>query len=192
MKNQVKYLGSIVLIGVVFFFSISLGSGLKAGQEDPRLNKLFANLVESKNVGEAKATENSIWKIWLENKNPSVVHIMTLGIQAMNAGDLKASFRAFNEVVKMAPNYAEGWNKRATIYYLLQDYPASVEDIAHTLRLEPRHFGALSGLGLINAALGRHGAAVKAFEQALSIHPYMRGARQHIKILKEFLKGEET
>ena len=192
MKNQVTYLGSIVLIGFVFFFSISLESGVEAGQEDPRLNELFANLAESKNVGEAKSTENLIWKIWLENKNPTVVHIMTIGIQAMNAGDLKASFRAFNEVVEMAPNYAEGWNKRATIYYLLQDYPASVNDIVHTLRLEPRHFGALSGLGLINMALGRHRAAVKAFEQALAIYPHMRGARQHIKILKDFLKGEET
>jgi tetratricopeptide (TPR) repeat protein len=110
----------------------------------------------------------------------------------MNAGQLKDARQAFNEIVEMAPGFAEGWNKRATIHYLLKDYSASVKDIAQTLRLEPKHFGALSGLGLINAALGRHQAAVKAFEQALIIHPHMRGARQHIKILKEHLKGEET
>ena len=67
------------------------------------------------------------------------------------------------------PKFAEGWNKRATVFYLLQDYSSSVKDIAQTLRLEPRHFGALSGLGLINTALGRHGAAVKAFEEFLQL-----------------------
>ena len=117
---------------------------------------------------------------------------MQLGIQAMNSGKLRQTLKAFNKVVEIEPNFAEGWNKRATIYYLLQEYTASVKDIAQTLRLEPRHFGALFGLSLINAALGRHQAALKAFEQAKFIHPHISGVQQHIKLLKEFLKGEKN
>ena len=165
---------------------------LQAGQNDKRLDLLFAGLAKSNSATEAKSIENSIWKIWIENKNQPVSRIMEFGIKSMNKGALKAALRAFDEVVKMDPEFAEGWNKRATIYYLLQDFPASVKDIAQTLRLEPRHFGALSGLGLINAALGRHQAALKAFKQASKIHPQMSGVQQHIKMLKEFLKGEKT
>ena len=177
---------------IIFFFAVFVSLPSNAGQEDKRLDSLFASLAKSSNAREAKSIENSIWKIWIENKNPPVSRIMKFGIKSMNTGALKAALRAFNEVVEMDPGFAEGWNKRATIYYLLQDYPASVKDIAQTLRLEPRHFGALSGLGLINAALGRHRAALRAFEQASTIHPQMNGVQQHIKMLKEFLKGENT
>jgi tetratricopeptide (TPR) repeat protein len=183
-----KYVHLIILVGIGFVFS----SPLMAGQDDPRLKSLFNNLALSKNVDEAQSTENLIWNIWLENKSPPVANVMALGIQAMNAGHLKAALQAFNEVVNIAPTFAEGWNKRATIYFLLQDFPASVKDIAETLRLEPKHFGALSGLGLINAALGRHQAAIKAYEQTLAIHPFAVGARKQIDKLKEILKGEET
>jgi|TARA_B100000315_G_scaffold257085_1_gene304738 tetratricopeptide (TPR) repeat protein len=165
---------------------------LEAGQEDKRLNLLFAGLAKSNTVGEAKSIEHSIWQIWIENKNQPVSRIMDFGIKSMDAGALKAALKAFDKVVEMDPEFAEGWNKRATTYYLLRDYRASVKDIAQTLRLEPRHFGALSGLGLINAALGRHSAALKAFEQASTIHPHMSGVQQHIKLLKEYLKGEKT
>ncbi len=187
-----NYLRVVILLGIVLFLSFPPISKLAAGQDDSRLNALFSQLASSKNSGDAQAVENLIWKIWLENKNPPVERILNAGILAMNAGRLSMALQAFNEVVDMEPNFAEGWNKRATIYYLLQEYPASVKDIAETLRLEPRHFGALSGLGLINTTLGRHQAAVNAFEQALVIHPHMLGARKHIKILKEILKGEET
>ena len=98
---------------------------------------------------------------------------MQLGIQAMNSGKLRQTLKAFNKVVEIEPNFAEGWNKRATIYYLLQKYTASVKDIAQTL-------------------LGRHQAVLKAFEQAKFIHPHISGVQQHIKLLKEFLKGEKT
>ncbi|MBT3915573.1 MAG: tetratricopeptide repeat protein [Rhodospirillaceae bacterium] len=179
-------------LSVIFSFVVFVSLPLQAGQEDKRLDLLFAGLAKSNTAQEAKSIENSIWQIWIENKNPPVSRIMNFGINSMNAGALKAALRAFNEVIEMDPKFAEGWNKRATIYYLLQDYPASVKDIAQTLRLEPRHFGALSGLGLINAALGRHRAALKAFEQASTIHPQMSGVQQHIKMIKEFLKGEKT
>ncbi|MBT3992385.1 MAG: tetratricopeptide repeat protein [Rhodospirillaceae bacterium] len=183
-----KYIGTMVLMVTILLLS----APVTAGQDDPRLNQLFASLLKFDNGLAAKPVEDKIWKIWLENKNSPVQLILHQGIQAMNTGRLQHALRAFNEVVEMEPNFAGGWNKRATVYYLMQDFPASVKDIAQTLRLEPRHFGALSGLGLINAALGRHQAALKAFEQAITIHPQMRGARQHIKILKELLKGEET
>jgi tetratricopeptide (TPR) repeat protein len=177
----------IAILGVAF-----ISMPINAGQEDNRLDLLFANLAKSTSAGDAKKIEHIIWRIWSENKNSPAERVLALGVKSMNSGALNAALQAFNEVVKLAPNFAEGWNKRATVFYLLQDYSSSVKDIAQTLRLEPRHFGALSGLGLINTALGRHGAAVKAFEEAIQIHPYMVGARHHIKVLKEILKGEET
>ena len=186
-----KKLPVLLISAIALFLLILPISQLSAGQEDYRLSALFSKLALSENSGEAQSIEKVIWEIWLENKNPPVTRILNAGIQAMNAGRLKMAFQAFNEVVEMEPNFAEGWNKRATIYYLLQDYSASVKDIAVTLRLEPHHFGALSGLGLINTTLGRHKAAVKAFEQVLKIHPHMLGARRHIKVLKEILRGEE-
>ena len=98
----------------------------------------------------------------------------------------------FSRLIEMQPKFAEAWNKRATVYYALHDYDASARDIAETLKLEPRHFGALSGLGLVNIALGRYQAALTAFEMAVAHHPNLRGARENIKNLKEELRERET
>ena len=137
-------------------------------------------------------TEERIWTIWCDHPDPQAKAQMALGIGLLAAGDFDLAEAVFDQLIERHPEWTEAWNKRATVFYLLQDYSSSVKDIAQTLRLEPRHFGALSGLGLINTALGRHGAAVKAFEEAIQIHPHMVGARHHIKVLKEILKGEET
>ena len=92
----------------------------------------------------------------------------------------------------MAPDFSEGWNKRATVYFLMKKFDQSVKDIAQTLRLEPRHFGALSGLGLINQAIGQTGAAIKAYEQALGLNPHLFGLKEKIERLKKLLYGRET
>lgn len=184
-----KFLYLILFSTFIFTVIVPIG---EAGQDDERLNKLFIGLATTADAQAAKSIEAAIWDIWVDHKKPPIKRVLDAGIQAMNSGAMKTALEAFDDVVKTDPNFAEGWNKRATIYYVMQDYQASVKDIAQTLKLEPRHFGALSGLGLINIALGRHQAALMAFEKALEVHPHMISARHHIKILKEILKGEET
>ncbi|MDG2033367.1 MAG: hypothetical protein P8J29_05475 [Rhodospirillales bacterium] len=98
---------------------------------------------------------------------------MTAGILAMNSGKLDAALVLFDELVGLKPDFAEGWNKRATVFYPMTSYGASMRDIARTLELEPRHFGALSGFGLINQAIGRPEVAVMALEKALENHPHL-------------------
>jgi tetratricopeptide (TPR) repeat protein len=163
---------------------------LQAGQNDPRLDGLFAALGDASSVEEAAPVEQEIWKVWLLSGSGTVDAQMLRGLQALSVEDNKTALAAFTKAVEAQPDFAEAWNKRATVYYLLGRYDASVIDIHKTLTLEPRHFGALSGLALINLALGREREALKAFEAALRIHPNMPGADTHIRDLREKIKGK--
>jgi tetratricopeptide (TPR) repeat protein len=109
---------------------------------------------------------------------------MSKGIEEMSRRDYEAAVDTFSEVIKLEPDLAEGWNKRATVYYLMGEYEASVRDIERTLALEPRHFGALSGLGFVYISLGDNRAAIEAFEAALEINPYLPGARARVEELR--------
>jgi len=160
-----------------------------AGQDDERLDYLFAQLKTTDDEVKAHVIEQMIWRIWIENGDPAVDQAMTDGIAAMASGDYPAALADFDTVVKLAPGFAEGWNKRATVYYLMKNYAASVADVERTLALEPRHFGALSGLGLIYLALGDDAAALKAFEAALAIHPHMSGVRERVRALRILVRG---
>jgi tetratricopeptide (TPR) repeat protein len=165
---------------------------VKADQMDRRLDDLFQRLAETSSPAEAAATEDAIWTLWMAHPDERAQRYMFAGVRQMNEGQLHDALITFSRLVEMAPKFAEAWNKRATVYYMLQDYDASARDIAETLKLEPRHFGALSGLGLVNIALGRFQAAIAAFEMALAHHPHLRGARENIRNLKEELKERET
>jgi tetratricopeptide (TPR) repeat protein len=110
----------------------------------------------------------------------------------MQRQDLDAALDRFDQMVKYAPDFAEGWNKRATVYYMRGEYPESVADIERVLELEPRHFGALSGLGMIYEELDRKEQALRAFEAALQANPFLPGAKQQIEILKKQIKGSPT
>ena len=107
----------------------------------------------------------------------------------MSAQDGETALIAFNEIISKLPSYAEVWNKRATLFYLAGEHELSIADIKKTLALEPRHFGAISGLGLVYMAVGREREALDAFERALEIHPHMKGAKTHIRELRNIVKG---
>lgn len=164
----------------------------KADQKDSRLPALFQQLREAKTPHEAYLLDQSIWQIWGEIEDDDVAFLFRRGLQAMNADRPDDALGYFTQVTKRAPDFAEGWNKRATVLFLMGDYTGSVVDVEHTLALEPNHFGALSGLGLINLQLGRDAAALKAFEAALKVHPYLPGARLYIKELRDKLGGKPT
>jgi tetratricopeptide (TPR) repeat protein len=168
--------------------ALAFASG-QAAQDDPRLDALFATLKSAKTDEAASAAEQQIWQIWGENKNPEVERLMRQGMAAMAEDDQEGALDKFDAVVKYDKNFAEGWNKRATVEFGMGDYKASIADIEHTLALEPRHFGALSGLGQIYLALDRKQLALKAFRDALAIDPHLPGVQEVVEKLEKEVEG---
>jgi len=156
-----------------------------ADQQDPRLEELFALLKAAPSYGAAQPAEAAVWGIWSETDDPAVRILMGNGIAAVARRDYRSALEKFDQIVAIAPDYAEGWNKRATVHYLLGLYPASLSDIDKTLGLEPRHFGALSGRGLVFIELNEEELALESFEAALAIHPNLPGAANNAKILRK-------
>ena len=115
---------------------------------------------------------------------------MAQGVIAMQRGALDRALDRFDEITRRAPDFAEGWNKRATVLYVMGRHRESVADVQQVLNLEPRHYGALSGLGLILVALGREEDALKWLRRALELNPYLDGIRVLADDLGERLKGK--
>lgn len=159
------------------------------GQNDPRLADLFDALSVAESTESAAPIEAQIWALWTNSGKSGIDRLMAIGISAMAAKSYPDALAAFDEIIERKPDFAEGWNKRATVHYLMGAYQRSTEDIEHVLALEPRHFGALSGLGLIALAIGDPEQALEAFETALLIHPHMAGADTHIRALRDKLRG---
>ena len=180
-----------VLRATFFVLLISMALNWpKAGwtnQTDTRLDSLFSQLQATNSEIEARALEKFIWKIWLESGDSLVDRLMVGGIEAMGGGDYEKALTAFDSIVEGAPDFAEGWNKRATLYWLLGDFDKSIQDINRTLALEPRHFGALAGLAMIREAQMRPLDALRAFERALDLYPAMPNASEKIRKLNRQL-----
>ncbi len=181
-----RILRTFVLCGLV-----CVAGSAHADQTDRRLNDLFTELKAMSGPATAAPVERQIWTIWLETSDETVRTLMKKGIERMAAGDLRTALAAFNHVVGAAPEFAEGWNKRATVYYLMEKYDESLADIVKTLELEPRHFGALSGRGLIYIKLNDLNKALQAFEDALAVNPQMIGPRSNAAAIRQILKQRD-
>ena len=180
-----------ILAGALLAAALAVPSMSASDQTDPRLGELFVELAGERDPERILTTETAIWQIWLDGGEPSLNEGMARGILAMNTNRLDDAVERFTELIAAAPNFAEAWNKRATAYYLMERYEDSVRDIERTLALEPRHFGAISGMGLIFLQLGDEVGALDAFEKVLEIHPHARGARFHVERLRERLRGKQ-
>lgn len=179
------------LIGICALFACIASPGW-ADQKDPRLPDLFEVLRNAEHRDDAWRAEGRIWSIWLEYEGDERVSVaMRAGLDAMGKQRFADAIAGFDEAVRLDPDFAEAWNKRATVFYLVGDLARSIADVQRTLALEPRHFGALSGLGLIYLQMDRLEDAVKAFEAALAIHPFLPAASQ-IDAMREQLRGEKT
>ena len=154
-----------VLNAVLAAAFLTLSTPLAADQNDPRLDQLFSRLKQTDDRALAKAIEQTIWGIWTHSGDEAIDREMKKGLNAMDLGNVKAALAVFDSVVKKAPDFAEGWNKRATIYYYMNEYEASIRDVEKTLALEPRHFGALAGLGSIYLETGKEKDALVALEK---------------------------
>ncbi len=157
----------IVSISLLFVSKIVL-----ADQNDPRLNNLFKKLNETENQDEIRDLISDIWNIWYEVDDPKVIEYFEKGIQAMNLRNYPLAIRFFDNLIEEDPNFAEGWNKRATVHFMMGNFDQSMQDIIKTLELEPRHFGALDGMGLIFIHQGQFQQAIDVYDKMLEIFPF--------------------
>lgn len=158
-------------------------------RNDARLEPLFEQLKASKDPAVARILEAQIWHIWTWTGNEDANMLMRLGLGAMEREDFEAALLHFDELVETVPDFAEGWNKRATVHYRQGNFAASVADIERVLAIEPKHFGALSGLGMIYLELGEKRGALRAFEKAKDIHPNLPNLDSVIRDLRRDVEG---
>lgn len=128
--------------------------------------------------------EQGLWLLWSRSGNADIDRLMASGVEAMQSGKFEESIGIFSEVISRRPDFAEGWNKRATAYFLAREYRKSIADCDQVLKRNPKHFGALSGLGQIYSALEEDDKALEWFRRALEVNPNMAGVELQIRILE--------
>ena len=171
LKNHLnmRVISKILIISISLLFASKIAL---ADQNDPRLNNLFKKLNETENQDEIRDLISDIWNIWYEVDDPKVIEYFEKGIQAMNLRNYPLAIRFFNNLIEEDPNFAEGWNKRATVHFMMGNFDQSMQDIIKTLELEPRHFGALDGMGLIFIHQGQFQQAIDVYDKMLEIFPF--------------------
>ena len=180
------------LLAVMLAFIAPIFS-VHAGQDDLRLNNLFLDLRKASDSERAKETSSKIWQIWSEHPNDEVLtKALQSGIQLMNTGQLRDAEQVFTSIIAADNSFAEAWNKRATVYFMMGKYLQSKKDIAQTIMREPRHFGAFSGLGLVEIHFGNYEAALKAYQKAAELHPYLEGYENIVTALTRLKRGHPT
>jgi tetratricopeptide (TPR) repeat protein len=131
-------------------------------------------------VRAARAAE-MLWQLWHRSGDPQHDVLLGQGIEAMQRQDLARAEAVFTRLIDVAPGFAEGWNKRATVRYLAKDFTGAIADCRETLSRNPNHFGALSGQGLCHVALGQFLEAADLFRRTLTVHPYLESARSNLR-----------
>ena len=160
-----------------------------ADQTDPRLDALFAELRETESEISAANAEREIWSIWLETDVPAAARATARGVRLLRLARHDAAEAAFSRAIAAAPAFAEAWNKRATVRFHQGDLAGAAADVRRTLALEPRHFGALAGLGMIFERRDRPARALASFEAALTINPHLDGVRARVRDLRRRVEG---
>jgi tetratricopeptide (TPR) repeat protein len=164
----------------------------KVGNDHGRgLDFLFGALKAAPDDDSAKHVEARIWAIWMQTPSDTAALLMLRARAAMDAQQTDVALKLLDAVVKLRPDYVEGWNRRATLYYLRNDYARSLADIEQVLIREPRHFGALAGLGMIMQDLGDDKRALDAFRRALAINPHLDKVPELVKTLSEKVEGRD-
>ena len=148
------------------------------------LDTLFEKLKTATDPFAVQALEQGIWEQWTMVPDPEQRQLMMRGIAEMQQQELQDAVATFTRLIEIAPDLSEAWNKRATVHWLLGDFPASIADICETVKREPRHFGAYSGLGMIRAEMGEYPRAVAAFELAKKYNPHIVGIDDEIERMK--------
>lgn len=160
------------------------------GEQTP-MDRLFDDLASADGDAQAKMRAYRIQIQWLKSGSDTVDLLMQRAGAALQQEDLNLAQDLLDVVVTLAPDYAEGWNRRATVFYMKSDLAKSLADIERTLSLEPRHWGALSGLAIIQRRMGQESRSLETFRRALAINPGLKSARDAIDSLEDDLSGED-
>lgn len=163
---------------------------LQAQPPENRLDSLFTKLKRERNEKAAERIAARIGDEWSHSGSASIDLMMGWSQTAMDGRKFDVALDFLDQVVAMEPDYAEGWNRRATVHFMMHNYAKSMSDISHTLQLEPRHFGALAGMGQIMKASGSDQLALQAWQRVLDIYPMMRSAQNEVATLSEDMAGE--
>ena len=176
-----------ILTIIILFFSTTT---LIANERNLELDKLFIDLKKN-DPTLSKNIELKIWDLWSTHPtDDKLTSILNEGSRLMQDKDLFRAISVFTEVIEMDPTWAEAWNKRATVYYMIGEFEKSQNDIDKVLNLEKRHFGALAGQGLVNIQLKNYEKAILSYQMAEKIYPSMRSPKIMIKQIQDLIKRD--
>jgi tetratricopeptide (TPR) repeat protein len=159
-------------------------------EREKALANLYAHLATAEGEESAKTTAEAIERLWLYSGSDTINLLMERAQVAINEKNLQLARKLLDHVVELAPDFAEGWNRRAYLNYMDNNLPRALGDLRRTLALDPNHFKALEGLAQILREIGEKKAALKAFQQLLEVHPYWSGAKQAIEELAREVDGQ--
>jgi len=175
---------------IILLYFLLCSTNVVANETGKKLNKLFNDLLISNNKTSSEI-EQKIWKLWSTHpKDNELTLLLAKGSDAVNNNQFIKAIDIFTNVINLDPNWAEAWNKRATVLYMIGEYEKSQNDINKVLELENRHFGALAGQGLVNIKLKNYEKAIKSYEKALKIYPSMRSPEIMIKEIEALIKQD--
>ena len=183
-----KKLLSIIILSLLIFSSAS------AEKRDNELNNLFKMLKNTENT-KAIEIENKIWKIWIthpseDRRGYRLTELLAQGSILINKRNLSKAYGLFSQIILEDPKWAEAWNKRATVLYMMGSYEQSQKDINEVLKLEKRHFGALSGQGLVQTKLKNYKKAIESYKEVQKIYPSMKAPKVMIPRIKKLIKEQ--
>jgi tetratricopeptide (TPR) repeat protein len=161
------------------------------GERTQSIDFLFGALQAAPDDASAKAVEDRIWSMWTAMGNDTTSLLMSRAKKAIDEDDYNLALRLLDAIIEIKPDYTEAWNRRATVYFLKKDYANSLADLSKVLTREPRHFGALSGLGLIMQDIGDDKRALDAYRKALAVYPRLKGVPEKVKTLTEKVEGRD-
>ena len=183
-----KKLIQLIILSLLIFSSIS------AETRNNELNNLIKLLKNSENT-KAIEIENKIWKIWIthpseDRRGYRLTELLAQGSLLINQRDLNKAYGLFSQIILEDPKWAEAWNKRATVLYMMGNYEQSQNDIDQVLKLEKRHFGALSGQGLVQIELKNYDKAIESYKEVQNIYPSMEAPKVMIPRIKKLIKEQ--
>jgi len=193
LRFALPLLASLAFLAPVFGGSGRAASGFDdipaAALETLPLDRLYQQLAASPDPAAAAPYEAELLRRYHDSGSDTADLLLSWAMQAIREKSYATALDVLDRVVVLKPDFAEGWNKRATVYYLQRDFGQSIADIEKVLRLEPRHFGALVGLGMIFKDLDDEERAMEAFRRALAVHPHLEGARKTLDEMEKNAKG---
>jgi tetratricopeptide (TPR) repeat protein len=198
--------GALAILAVTAWLSSALAEGVETeplkpleppkmlpraqrGDRAQNLDRLFEALKVAPDEESAKYVEGRIWAIWLASTSDTANLLMSRVKVAVDGEDYDLALKLLNTIIEIKPDFVEAWNRRATVYYAKKDFGRAISDISEVLAREPRHFGALSGLGIILQETGDDKRALEAFRRALAIHPHLERVPELVKKLSDKIDG---